>query len=392
MVGNEPYNPVDFYTSGSYVFYYHTALAHVSNALKQQPRPYNEIKASIPHSHEVLLYEYERPSEADFAEDVKEVMNYILETLSANNAPFVVNIYPLLFLWETDSPCDFGFFDNASNFTIRDGNLVYNNAFDFLYDSFVVALAKNGYGHLDIIVSQTGWPTDGHICANVSTAKRFYDGFLSKMAKDKGTPLRPGPIQAYIYNLNDESSRIIRYQGPSLRHYGLYDKKGRPKFQIDLSMKGRKDVHLEPAHGVITMPRRWCVLDEDSPKAKNESLMWEQFAYSCGRSDCSKLYDGGSYNNLTFKGNVSYGFNMFFQTTNQKEAACDFEGLGKIVLDDPSEKYGCHFPLQFLTTVFTYGGGEVMTMLADSATGLMMQNVYIIVTLLSLFFYLLVIL
>lgn len=366
VVGNEPFTIVDNITK-LYQDDVVNAIGYISEALPKQPSPINQIKATMAHAPDILLPNIQKPSDADFNDDVNDRMVRILKVLNASGAPLAINMYPHLHIVEKKFPLEFAFFDNNSTFNVKDGANVYTNIFDFVYDSFVWALKKNGFGNMKIIVTQIGWPTDGHIYANASTAERFFNGLLKKMSKDEGTPLLRGvPIDTYIYNLNDENMRDITFRGPSIRHYGIYDFKGTPKFHMDLTMKDSKDVKLVPAQGVVPMPNRWCILDKDA-KIKNQNrtaVLMEQFDLACSRSDCTKLMYGGSLNNLTFEGNISYAFNDYFQANNQIEGSCDFKGLGKITVQDPSDTYECHFPLQIISMIYSWGQGEMGNILA----------------------------
>ncbi|KAL8147497.1 glucan endo-1,3-beta-glucosidase 8-like [Apium graveolens] len=367
VVGNEPFTIVDNITR-IYQDDVVNAIGYISEALTKQPSPINQIKATMAHAPDVLLPNIQKPSDADFNDDVNDRMGRILKVLNASGAPLAINMYPHLHILEKNFPLDFAFFDGNSTFSVKDGANEYTNIFDFIYDSFVWALRKNGFGNMKIIVTQIGWPTDGHQYANASTAERFFNGFLKKMSKDEGTPLLRGePIETFIYNLNDENMRDITFRGPSIRHYGLYDFKGTPKFHMDLTMSNNsKGAKLAPAQGVVAMPNRWCVYDKDA-KTKDQNrtaVLLEQFNFACSRSDCTKLMYGGSLNNLTFEGNISYAFNDYFQANNQLEGSCDFKGLGKITVQDPSNTYQCNFPLQIIAMIYSWGQGEMGNILA----------------------------
>lgn len=160
---------------------------------------HGDIKASIPLNADVYESPSNTPSDGDFREDIKDLMVEILGFFKEKDAPFIVNIYPFLSLsLSSDFPESFAFFENG-NKSVHDKGRTYTNVFDANYDTLIWALKKNGYGDLKIVVGEIGWPTDGHPKANVKNAKRFYDGFLKKMASNKGTPMRSGSIDVSIY-------------------------------------------------------------------------------------------------------------------------------------------------------------------------------------------------
>ncbi|KAG8377223.1 hypothetical protein BUALT_Bualt08G0006000 [Buddleja alternifolia] len=89
---------------------------------------------------------------------------------------------------------------------------------------------------------------------------------------------------------------------------------GEPKFKIDLAGQGR-DIYPTRAVG----------------NAQHSMVV--------------NLVPGGSCSHLNFARNISYSFNMYFQFHFQAEEACEFEGFGEVVTDDPSSG-GCVFPLE----------------------------------------------
>ena len=88
-------------------------------------------------------------------------MIQIVSWLSQNGAPFTINIYPFISLYDDPHfPTDYAFFDGAKN-PVVDGTYTYQNVFDASYDSLVVVLTAAGYGGMNIIVGEIGWTIDG---------------------------------------------------------------------------------------------------------------------------------------------------------------------------------------------------------------------------------------
>ncbi|KAL2503314.1 O-Glycosyl hydrolase family 17 protein [Forsythia ovata] len=305
------------------------------------------VKATIPHYSDVLKQGIMKPSDADFKDEIKAKMVEYLKFVRENNAPAAINIYPIHYCHENDLDPDFAFFDKKSKFFVLDDNgLNYTNAFDLLYDSFYWAMKKAGIPDLRLVVGQVGWPTDGYPNADTTNAQRFYKDFLPYVTGNKGTPLRPGmPIDVYIHSISDEN-RLGLWYGGFQRHWGIYTSDGQPKFKIDLSGKGR-DIFPTTAKGITRMPRRWCIFNEDM---SDMDIVRDEFDKACYNSDCSSLAPGGSCSQLSFKQNVSYAFNRYFQVKQQRvhDKACNFHGLGKVVPDDPSTGT-CIFPIEILS-------------------------------------------
>ncbi|CAK9143745.1 unnamed protein product, partial [Ilex paraguariensis] len=160
------------------------------------------------------------------------------------------------------------------------------------------------------------------------------------MATNKGTPLRPGPIEVYLFSLTDENQKSIA-PGDFERHWGIFRYDGQPKFPTDFTGKGQDKMPVG-AKNVQYLPQQWCVLNSD---IKNMSLVPENVNFACSLFDCTSLTYGSTCNKLDVRGNVSYAFNMYFQMNNQDVEACDFQGLAKIVTRNASQG-DCLFPIQ----------------------------------------------
>ncbi|KAF2284291.1 hypothetical protein GH714_020261 [Hevea brasiliensis] len=184
---------------------------------------------------------------------------------------------------------------------------------------------------------------DGAQYATTMYAQKFYDGLLKKLAEKKGTPLRPGILNVYLFSLLDEDVKSI-LPGFFERHWGLFRYDGQAKFPMDLSGQGN-DKMLIAAKGVQYMQKQWCVLNDE---VRDESLIPSALSYACYHSDCTSLTHGSSCGNLDLRGNASYAFNMYFQMNSQDVEACDFNGLGTIVTRNAS-RGTCLFPVQIVS-------------------------------------------
>ncbi|PHT54283.1 hypothetical protein CQW23_08745 [Capsicum baccatum] len=283
------------------------------------------------------------PSETGFRDDVKGVMLKLLEFYNKTGAPFVVNMFPLHIVRDVlNCPIEFTFFDNMSNLTITDGNATYTNAVELIYDSVVSAITNAGYSTMKIVIGEIGWPTDGYSYANIKNAERFYKGLLKFIASEKGTPLRPGPIDIYLHSLSDEN-KFGRMYGAFQRHWGIYEADGNPKYKIDFTLQDR-DEYPYKAKGIVSMPRRWCVFNGDT---SNLELVKKNFNFACGITDCTPLEEGGSCGGLSEESKFSYAFNGCYQRQRQVKQACDFDGLGIITTENPSQDK-CEFVVEVL--------------------------------------------
>ncbi|KAF8407374.1 hypothetical protein HHK36_006505 [Tetracentron sinense] len=326
-VGNEPF--LETY-NGSFLRTTFPALRNIQSALIKAGLG-NKVKVTIPLNADVYESSTGLPSGGDFRTDIHELMLAIVKFLSDNGGPFTVNIYPFISLYiDPDFPVEYAFFDGNSS-PLNDGGTIYSNMFDANHDTLVWALQKNGYGNLPIIVGEIGWPTDGDQNANMIYAKRFNQGFMSHISAGKGTPMRPGPIDAYLFSLIDEDAKS-NAPGNFERHWGVFYFDGQPKYQLNLGTTNSGA--LVVAKSVHYLARKWCVM---SPKASlDDPQVAPSVSYACGLADCTTLGYGTSCADLDARGNISYAFNSYYQKNDQLDSACKFPNLSMITKTDPS--------------------------------------------------------
>nr|XP_009781694.1 PREDICTED: glucan endo-1,3-beta-glucosidase 8-like isoform X3 [Nicotiana sylvestris]XP_016492388.1 PREDICTED: glucan endo-1,3-beta-glucosidase 8-like isoform X3 [Nicotiana tabacum] len=208
-----------------------------------------------------------------------------------------------------------------------------------------------GYGDMEIVIGQIGWPTDGYEGASEENAERFHRGFLKYLGRKEGTPLRPNKdINVFLLSLTDENmvnTDIGNYQ----RHWGIYKLDGEPKYKIDFTMH---DLNTKPtvAKGTVKMPNRWCVFDGKTEY--NETLLMKDFDSACMDSDCSTFGSGATCDHLVFAEKVSYAYNMRYQMNNQDQEYCELLGA-ELTANNPSTP-DCEFPVEILTAEVVDGG------------------------------------
>lgn len=344
-VGNEPF--LETY-NGSFLRTTFPALRNVQAALIKAELS-NQVKVTVPLNADVYETASGVPSGGDFRADIHDLMLAIVKFLSDNGGPFTVNIYPFISLYsDANFPVEYAFFDGNSS-PINDGGTSYYNMFDANHDTLVHALQKNGYGNLPIVIGEIGWPTDGDRNANNEYARRFNQGFMSHISGGKGTPMRPGPIDAYLFSLIDEDAKSID-PGNFERHWGIFTYDGRAKYQLNLGTTNSGS--LVPARSIHYLQKKWCVM---KPSARlDDPQVAPSVSYACGLADCTSLGYGTSCGSLDAMGNISYAFNSYYQKNNQLDAACKFPNLSMITKTDPSVG-SCRFQI---TIEPYYGGAE----------------------------------
>ncbi|CAA7397474.1 unnamed protein product [Spirodela intermedia] len=203
------------------------------------------IKVSTTNSLAVLAIRFP-PSLAVFQESIAEpVLRPLLSFLAETGSPFMVNLYPYLTFMEIPYiPLGFALFseNTESGFSFTDPNtgLTYTNLFDLLVDSLNSAAFSLGFYNLRLVVTETGWPSqggEGDGAASMRNAAAFNQKLVNHVAgiPIKGTPLRPGyPVVTYIFALFDED---LKEGAPTERHWGLFFANGTKKYQISFLPK-----------------------------------------------------------------------------------------------------------------------------------------------------------
>jgi hypothetical protein len=338
-VGNEPF--LQSY-NGTFINITFPALQNIQNALNDAGVG-DRIKATVPLNADVYNSPTSNPvpSAGRFRPDISGLMTDIVKFLAKNNAPFTVNIYPFLSLYLNDNfPLDYAFFDGGAT-PVNDNGVLYTNVFDANFDTLVAALKGVGHGDMPVVVGEVGWPTDGDKHAKSSYAQRFYAGLLKRLAANAGTPSRPNQyIEVYLFGLVDEDRKSVA-PGNFERHWGILRYDGQPKYPMDLTGQGRNTM-MVPAKGIKYLSKTWCALN---PKAKDLSKLGANLDYACTYADCTPLGYGSTCNGMDTAGNASYAFNAYYQVQNQKDDACDFQGLALPTETDPSTA-ACNFTIQ----------------------------------------------
>lgn len=352
-VGNEPFLAT---YNGTFEATTLPALQNIQSALVKAGLG-NQVKVTCPLNADVYLSSSDKPSDGDFRPDIQNLMLQIVKFLSQNNAPFTVNIYPFISLYsDANFPGDYAFF-NGFQSPITDNGKIYDNVLDANYDTLVWALQKNGFGNLPIIVGEIGWPTDGDRNANLQYAQRFNQGFMSRYVAGKGTPMRPGPLDAYLFSLLDEDNKSIQ-PGNFERHWGLFYFDGQPKYQLSM---GSRNNALVGATGVAYLAKKWCIM-KPSANLNNDQLA-PSVSYACSHADCTSLGYGTSCGNLDIHGNISYAFNSYFQINDQIDSACKFPGGLSVVTDRDPSIGDCKFKIMIQTdSAVTYGNGRIWSL------------------------------
>ncbi|CAN1285697.1 Glucan endo-1,3-beta-glucosidase 11 [Linum perenne] len=182
------------------------------------------------------------PSACIFRPDVEVFMVPLLQFFSRIGSPFYINAYPFLAYKSDPEHIDLNYAIFKPNSGILDSktNLHYDNMFDAQVDAAYAALEKAGFPKMEVIVSETGWASNGdqnEAGASLQNAKTYNKNLKKRLAKKKGTPYRPKTkVRAYVFALFNENLK----PGPtSERNFGLFKPDG--SIAYDIGFTGLKD-------------------------------------------------------------------------------------------------------------------------------------------------------
>ncbi|XP_044506739.1 glucan endo-1,3-beta-glucosidase-like [Mangifera indica] len=212
----------------------------------------SSIKVTTPHSL-VILSASEPPSVGRFRRGYDEaVIAKILKFHNRTKSPFMVNPYPY-----------FGFRPQTLNYALFKPNAgvfdpatgkYYTNMFDAQLDAVYSAMKKVGYGNVDIVVGETGWPSAGdpnQPDSNLQNALLYNGNLVKHVNSGKGTPLMPNRIfEVYIFALFNENLK------PSIseQKFGLFRPDFSPVYDVGILRGKHKQMTSIMLYGLLTQP------------------------------------------------------------------------------------------------------------------------------------------
>ncbi|CAK9148573.1 unnamed protein product [Ilex paraguariensis] len=227
-VGNE----VDPNTDKSqYVRFVLPAMQNIYNAIVASGLQ-DQIRVSTA-TYTGLLGNSSPPSEGSFLENVRQFVDPIIGFLAQNNLPLLVNVYPYFsYIGDTvNIPLPYALFTATD--VVRDHDLEFRNLFDAILDAHYSALERAGGPNLQIVVSESGWPSEGGTAANLDNAGTYYRNLIDRVRGGTGTPKRPGnAIETYLFAMFDEN---LKEGDETERHFGLFYPNQQPKYQISFN-------------------------------------------------------------------------------------------------------------------------------------------------------------
>eukprot|EP00250_Pteridium_aquilinum_P018369 c24055_g1_i1 orf=314-1735(-) len=314
---------------------------------------HEKVKISTPSSMAVLSTS-SPPSLATFRAPVLPYVKQLLQFLTHTQSSFMVNAYPY-FAYANDPKgvsLDYALFRAKQGVKDPRTGFTYGSLFDAQVDAVYFAIKAAGCkGPVPVIVSETGWPSNGdsnETGATLQNAQVYNSNLIKRLASGVGTPLMPNePIPTYIFALFNENQK----PGPtSERNFGLFQASKAIVYDAGL-MKTPEMGSPSPATSSGGGPSQqqgpagvWCVASPGASEAHLQTVI----NYACGEggADCSAIQDGSAcFSPNTLAAHASYAMNSYYQHHGRNYWNCFFNSIGLVTATNPS--YGsCTYPSQ----------------------------------------------
>lgn len=333
------------------------AMKNIYRAL-QKHNLHSDIKVSSPIALSALGNSYPSSSGSFRPELIQPVFKPMLDFIRETGSYLMVNVYPF-FAYESNADVislDYALFRQNPGQVDPGNGLRYTNLFDAQIDAVFAALNSLKYDDVNIVVSETGWPSKGdgnEVGASVENAAAYNGNLVRKILTGSGTPLRPkADLTVYLFALFNENQK----PGPtSERNFGLFYPNEKKVYDVPLTVEALKNYHDNPSpvagganqptpsegggNGGVsksTTGNTWCVANPYADKNKLQAAL--DFACGEGGADCRSIQPNSTcYNPNTLVSHASFAFNSYYQKQARAGGSCYFGGTSYVVTQEPSE-------------------------------------------------------
>ncbi|KAL6614326.1 hypothetical protein ACP70R_036596 [Stipagrostis hirtigluma subsp. patula] len=212
--------------------------AHVLPAMQNLESALRAAGLSVPVTTAVatsVLGSSYPPSQGAFSEAALPAVGPIVSFLASRATPLLVNVYPY-FAYSADPssvPLDYALLSSApgGKAAVTDGGVAYTNMFDAIVDAVHAALERAGGQGLEVVVSETGWPSGGGGAgASVQNAAAYANNVVRHVGR--GTPRRPGKaVETFVFAMFNENQKP---QGVE-QHFGLFEPDMSEVYHVDFT-------------------------------------------------------------------------------------------------------------------------------------------------------------
>ncbi|RZC80365.1 hypothetical protein C5167_042938 [Papaver somniferum] len=330
------------------------------------------IKVSSPVALSALQNSYPSSAGSFKTELIEPVMKPMFEFLRSTGSYLMVNVYPF-FAYAANSDVislDYALFRENPGVVDSGNGLRYFNLFDAQIDAVFAAMSALKYNDLKVVVSETGWPSNGdknEIGASQENAADYNGNLVKRVLTGGGTPLKSNSVlDVYLFAMFNENQKT----GPtSEKNYGLFYPNQQKVYNIPLTEEGLKAWKggkrqsapvsgggggnnnsstsgggIGGTGGVSTSSsgHTWCVANDKSGEEKLQNAL----DYACGEggADCHSIQPGAAcYSPNTLEAHASFAMNSYYQKNSRAVGTCDFGGAAYVVTQTP--KFGkCELP------------------------------------------------
>ncbi|XP_058109652.1 glucan endo-1,3-beta-glucosidase-like isoform X1 [Magnolia sinica] len=303
------------------------AMRTLQNALKLAGM--TNVRVSTPHSLGILSSS-EPPSSGRFRRGYDRVIFApMLDFHRKTKTPFMINPYP--YFGFSEKTLNYALFKpNPGIFDAATGHN-YTNMFDAQLDAIYSAMKRLGYGDVELLVAETGWPSLGDAnqpAVNMENAISYNGNLIRHVNSGKGTPLMPGrKFETYIFALFNEN---LKPGSTAERNFGLFKPDLTPVYDVGV-MRAEAPTNPTTPTGSGS---KWCV---PKPGVSVQALQ-ANIDYVCSTGlDCSPIQSGGPcFTPDTIESHAAYAMNAYYQSNGRNDFNCDFAQTGTVVTSDPS--------------------------------------------------------
>ncbi|GMN26198.1 hypothetical protein TIFTF001_001212 [Ficus carica] len=202
------------------------AMQSIQNAINSANLQ-GQIKVSTAIDTSLLGKSYP-PNDGVFSDAANGYITPIARFLAENGSPLLANVYPYFAYTGNRDSIDLQYALANSVGIVVEGGTRYRSLFEAQLDSLYAALEKVNAPDVKIVVSESGWPSEGDPAATIENAGTYYRNLIDHVKG--GTPKRPqGPIETYLFAMFDENQK----QGLATeQHFGVFSPNKQPKYEL----------------------------------------------------------------------------------------------------------------------------------------------------------------
>jgi exo-beta-1,3-glucanase (GH17 family) len=174
------------------------------------------------------------PSRGAFSEEALPTVGPIASFLASRATPLLVNVYPY-FAYSADPATvrlDYALLSaTGTAAAVTDAGVAYRSMFDAILDAVYAALEGAGAGGLEVVVSETGWPSGGGAPgASVENAAAYMNNVVRHVGR--GTPRRPGKaVETYLFAMFNENQKPAGVE----KNFGLFKPDMSEVYHVDFA-------------------------------------------------------------------------------------------------------------------------------------------------------------